>query len=360
MRWTLQTFASQGRLMFGAIAPLSIFMAAGLLELAGTRWARSAARTMSVGLAAVAAVVPLAYIAPRYAPPPAVPEADLQSNLRPVQVQFGGDLELMGYTAEDDPRRPGQNQKVTLYWRALKPMERDYALALHLLGRGAAEIGKIDTWPGGGNAATSFWAPGQILADTYSLPLADDASVPTLTRLVVTVWDGAPENQLAATDPNGNSLAALTLNLGRAVPAQSPQFAPAIAEGSTFEHGIALLGLDAAAGSAADVTLYWRTSGPIPGDYTLFIHLLDANGVQIAQADAPPLNGDWPTSAWVPGFAFADRHEFGLPPVTPPGRYALRLGFYDPASGARLTALRADGSEWPSDAVVIPDVVTVK
>jgi len=103
------------------------------------------------------------------------------------------------------------------------------------------------------------------------------------------------------------------------------------------------------------VTLYWQTDRRIPDDYTVFLHLL-ANGTQLTQADAPPSGGDWPTSAWIPGQPFADVHQFELPPELPPGPYSLRLGFYDPATDARLMAFRQDGAEWPDDIVVIEDV----
>jgi hypothetical protein len=126
-----------------------------------------------------------------------------------------------------------------------------------------------------------------------------------------------------------------------------------IVEGSTFEHGIRPLGVDVEEGGV--VTLYWQTDGQVSGDYTVFLHLL-ANGIFLTQADAPPLGGDWPTSAWIPGQPFADAHQFELPPELPPGPYSLYLGFYDPASDARLTALRKDSAEWPDDIVVIEDV----
>jgi hypothetical protein len=38
----------------------------------------------------------------------------------------------------------------------------------------------------------------------------------------------------------------------------------------------------------------------------------------------------------------------------------VQLGFYDPATAARLAAYRADGAEWPDDIVVIQNVVEIK
>jgi 4-amino-4-deoxy-L-arabinose transferase-like glycosyltransferase len=365
VRWTLQTFASQGRLMFGAIAPLSIFMAAGLLSpFARFRSQRvfslepwASALVIST-LLFIAALIPITDIAPRYAPPPQLAEADLPSDLRPVRAVLGEGMELIGYASDDAPRRPGEEQKVTLYWRALTPMTRDYELALQLFGRGVELVGTIDSWPGGGNAPTTQWKPGTIFADTYYLPVSEQAAVPTTLRLSLGAWDGAPENRLPVTLSDGRLAASVEFRVGRAVPARSPRFVPALVEGSTFEHGIALLGVDA--GENGALTLYWKTEHPVPADYTVFLHLVDASGATITQADGPPVEGYWPASAWTPGLAFADQRKFDAPPQTPPGRYAVRLGFYDPASGARLLAFRANGTRWQDDVVVINDLIEVK
>jgi hypothetical protein len=52
LRWTMMTLASQGRLMFGAIAPLSIFMAAGWLAFVPSTWARRLGAGLALVLAA--------------------------------------------------------------------------------------------------------------------------------------------------------------------------------------------------------------------------------------------------------------------------------------------------------------------
>ncbi len=360
-RWTMQTFASQGRLMFGAIAPLAIFMAAGLIAPFKSRWTERWNLVFGGILALIAAVIPVVYIAPRYDPPSTMSEADLPDDLRPVHAMFDGSIELIGYTADDQPRLPGESQKVTLYWRAVKPMAVDHKLALHLLGRDTAEVGKIDTWPGGGNAPTSQWKPGAIFADTYFIPIDRKAMVPSLLRLNLAFWDDDPENTLLVLNPKGEQLRSVLLTVGRAASEKSPEFTSPVTEGATFEYGISLLGLAASTDGALYLELYWRTEQPIGADYTVFLHLVDAQGIQVVPpADAPPLNGDWPTSAWIPGQAFADVRLIPLPPNLHTGRYTLQLGLYDPVSGARVAAFRADGAQWPQDMVVIPDVIEIK
>jgi len=366
VNWTLQTLASQGRLLFGAIAPLSIFMALGLATLCGMlapwRSARLRARVTggAVGaLAVVALVVPVAYIAPHYVPPRVLAAGDLPKDMHEAHITFDGKIELVGYTSNNAPRRPGERQPVTLYWRALQPMTDDYVVALHLLGRGAQEVGKIDTWPGGGLAPTSQWPPGALLADTYSLPISPTATAPSQLRLDLAFWHGQADNKLPMTGADGARLdKSLGLVVGRLVPAEPPEFKPAVSEGTRFEYGISLLGMDT--GEAGRLTLYWKTDQVIPGNYTVFVHVLDASGTQVGQADGPPLNGDWPTSAWVPGVAFADVRQVAEAAKLAPGRYTLRLGWYEPESGARVAAFRADGAEWPDDMVVLEDALEIK
>jgi hypothetical protein len=366
INWTMQTFASQGRLAFGAIAPLSIFMALGLAGLGElvtlgrrARWRSWGAGVGMSLLALVALVVPVAYIAPHYMPPRVLTESDLPKDLHETHVAFDAKIELVGYTSDDALRRPGESQRVTLYWRALQPMAADYVVALHLIGRGLEEVGKIDTWPGGGNAPTSQWPAGGLLADTYWLPISTTATAPSQLKLDLAFWLGQADNKLPMTAAGNEQLdKSLALDVGRLVPAQSAHFKPAFVEGSRFEYGISLLGMDI--GEAGQVTLYWKTDQVIPGNYTVFLYVLDAAGTQVTQADGPPLNNDWPTSAWVPGQAFADSRHMAESAKLAPGRYTVRLGLYEPVSGARVAAFRADGSEWPDDMVVFKDVMEIK
>ena len=165
---------------------------------------------------------------------------------------------------------------------------------------------------------------------------------------------------LARTALDGSPLPSVTLAVGRAVPAQALAAEPEHKTSSTFEHGIKLAGYDISADGALYLTLYWRLEEEqrVSGDYTVFIHVVDAQGIPIMEpVDGPPVDGNWPTSAWEPGHLVADTHLLALPPKLHAGRYDVRLGFYDPATGARLSAWQADGVQWPDDAVVLEGVV---
>lgn len=354
VRWTMQTPASQGRLMFGAIAPLSIGMAAALLAPFAPRPARVAAASLGTLLFAVALYIPPVDIAPRYRPPQPIPESQLPADLRPVRAQLGDGLELIGYTADDAALRPGDAARVTLYWRASQRMMTDDSAALVLFGRGDESVGQIDTWPGGGLLPMSQMQPGAVYPDTYQVPISEFAATPTLLRLRVGLWRSNPDNRLPILLPDGAQTDTLTLKVGRLSAAPSPPPAPERADGSTFEYGIELLGYTSRM-DAGDLTLTlnWRTRERVPADYTLFVHLVDGAGATLDQADGPPLNGDWPTSAWLPGETFAEVRRLTLPASAAPGCCAVRLGWYDAATGFRLAAFRPDGEPWEDNAVML-------
>jgi len=364
VNWTMQTPASQGRLMYGAIAPLAIFLAAGILSAtrpllhsrAGHTWSNGLVVTLASGLALVAAVVPPAYIAPHYAPPTLITPAQLPADLRPVDVTVANKIQMMGYTVPITPVVPGLRQPVTFYWHVLGPISDDYALAIHMQGRGGSEVTHLDSWPGGGNGPTSQWVPGSIYADTYLLPINASAATPTQLSLAIYFWDDDPYTALPMSTASGQPLRSVQLAAGRLVDSRTVERHPKKLEGSTFDDGIELLGYEATTDSILHLKFYWRLNArePVPGNYTVFLHLTDAHGHMVADpADGPPLGGDWPTSAWVPGKTVVDTRAIPLPAQLAPGMYDLQLGFYDPASGARLAAYKPDGTPWPDSMVVI-------
>ncbi|MCI0476726.1 MAG: Gmad2 immunoglobulin-like domain-containing protein, partial [Anaerolineales bacterium] len=83
------------------------------------------------------------------------------------------------------------------------------------------------------------------------------------------------------------------------------------------------------------VILYWRALAQMNTSYTVFVHLLDAQGKVIAAGDAVPGNGDFPTTGWIEDEYITDAHTLSLENV-PPGTYQIEIGVYDPVTGARL------------------------
>lgn len=103
---------------------------------------------------------------------------------------------------------------------------------------------------------------------------------------------------------------------------------------ATFAGGMRLIGVDLPAGAALapgdrlPLTLYWQTDRAISEHYTLFLHLADMEDNLLFQFDGVPDGGRHPTTQWLPGLPFADRHRLTATTVTTDTLATLSLGFY--------------------------------
>jgi hypothetical protein len=123
---------------------------------------------------------------------------------------------------------------------------------------------------------------------------------------------------------------------------------------------IALLGYDLdppepGPGSTLHLTLYWQAQAEMEQDYTVFVHLLDAEGRLVAQHDGQPGEGSLPTSSWVEGEVIADEHPLDLDPDLMPGSYRLEVGLYLWPTMERLPVLDGAG-QVQGDKVVLGEV----
>jgi len=91
--------------------------------------------------------------------------------------------------------------------------------------------------------------------------------------------------------------------------------------------------------------LDWIASGPVDG--RIFVHVLDANGELVAQADGPALGGMVPPWIWQPGDRIHDVRTISTPGDPP---HTVAVGLFN-ASG-RFPAY-VEGARSPDDAATI-------
>ena len=98
-----------------------------------------------------------------------------------------------------------------------------------------------------------------------------------------------------------------------------------------------------AAGEPFRLELVWRAVGAPRADYKVFVHLLDADGRIVTQADRPLRGPAGTATNWRQGEAVRDAYDLLLPATASPGSYSIALGLYEAKSGERL-AISAGGS----------------
>lgn len=109
--------------------------------------------------------------------------------------------------------------------------------------------------------------------------------------------------------------------------------------------GYEITGSSSHPGEAVDIDLYWEVTSRPPGDYLLFVHLIDDLGLMVTQRDTHPGLGKFPSSQWEVGDRFVESIRLYIPETAyAPAEASLSVGFYAPAEGYRLAVVSADGS----------------
>jgi len=350
IRWTTTTQASQGRLMFPAISAIAVLLALGWSQWVPRRYQKWLLGIVSGLMFVLAAVAPFRYIAPAYAKPTLLSEAQLQppnhSTTQP-DVTFGGKARLLGYEAGDEETRPGESVGVTLYWQSLAEMNKDYTVFVHLLDENDLVIAQRDTYPGLGTYPTSLWRVGDAFADRYVLTLPPTVFAPCTGRFEVGLYDFSSGERLVATGPDGQPLGDNVRFHQITVLPREDSAVPNPVD-FDFEGRIALAGYDldrrtTRPGETIHLTLYWQALAEMEQDYTVFTHVLGEEDRLWAQMDSQPQGGAAPTSSWQVGQVVEDHYDLVIKPDTPPDVYDIEVGLYLAATGRRLGVLDKGG-----------------
>lgn len=377
VRWTLMTYASQGRLMFPAMTGLALLLMLGLMEVWNAvifylglilpplsrltmKITDGLALVLPIPLIMVAGIIPLRYIHPVYVPPPQIPVIDQAEIPNAGYRAYDNKVALLGYELDHQMLDVGEKLQLTLYWKCLGQFDHNYSIYVHVLDAQGKILGQQDTYPGGGSISTQALQPGMMLLDRIEVPVDRKSAEGPRAQIQVGFYDMATQVRLPVTDAAGRRIDGLPLTyikVGHSTaPAQLPAGATALQ--ANFSHMIQLEGyrLETSTlvpGKPVHLSLYWQGLQIPDKDYTLFVHLVDENGRQIGQNDHQPQGGEFPTSFWEPGEWISD--EFDLVPDAgaTAGQYHLEMGWYELASGRRLDRLDALGK--PVDTqIVIP------
>ncbi|OQY20970.1 MAG: hypothetical protein B6I34_07980 [Anaerolineaceae bacterium 4572_32.1] len=117
-------------------------------------------------------------------------------------VNFGDQMLLLDYDIPRKELRPGDLFEMTLNWQGLADMDEDYTIFVHLLGPDGLSHGQVDLWPHDGTYPTGEWPVGEVIADTYRVPLDADAP-PGAYRVEVGVYLLRTMSRLAVLNAGG-------------------------------------------------------------------------------------------------------------------------------------------------------------
>ncbi|NIV40732.1 MAG: hypothetical protein GWN58_68445 [Anaerolineae bacterium] len=120
----------------------------------------------------------------------ALPNGTVQATDQ-VNANLEDSVELLAHTTNQATYQPGDTVSVTLYWRALRQLDRDLKAFVHLTDADLTrQPAQHDGDPNGGFTPTTRWLPGEVVPDTHHLSLPANLE-PGRYRL----WGGMYEHE---------------------------------------------------------------------------------------------------------------------------------------------------------------------
>ncbi|MBI4301869.1 MAG: glycosyltransferase family 39 protein [Chloroflexi bacterium] len=256
----------------------------------------------------------------------------------PLEVNFGNQIQLLGYSLEGgdqlQPAQPGDVLQLTLYWRALAPLIRNYAVFTHLIDQNQYVLGQHDGEPVGWTRPTTTWQPGEVVADRHGISVSY-GTPPGEYRIELGLYELNGQRLLIYGTGDDRILLRTGVKVEKGPLMALDIITPQNSANLTFDQvrlvgfDLTRLGSDAPTtsfvqGDLALLTLYWYAREQPGADYIVNLKLRSGSGSPALLKANPPAEGNYPTRRWDKGEVVRDLHLLVL--NTPPGRYDLLLG----------------------------------
>jgi 4-amino-4-deoxy-L-arabinose transferase-like glycosyltransferase len=268
--------------------------------------------------------------------------------LRPLDVNFGGELRLTGYTMEEPAVGSGETLYTTLAWQAIRQPTHDYQLYLHLEDAQGHQWSVRDELLVNGPPfePTSTWKADQRVVWGYGVRVPTGTPPGEYTLKLGLYEKSHSTRRLLPMDAQGHptgveySLTTVHIMPPRRDPAWlRPAEIPSDPPRQLQVQGLELVGygldrrtLDA--GRDLSIRLFWRAQQPLKADYQLRLRLPGAASDLIV-----PLGGaTYPTHLWAPDYVITGWYDLHTDATAASGEYPITLNLLDP-NGQPLLAM---------------------
>jgi uncharacterized membrane protein len=295
-----------------------------------------------------------------YRIPPGTVFFDKPQIQHPASANYGGQVELLGYNGPSATMAADNGPQLTLYWRALADLTKDYQVALRVRDADGHLLGTLDARPATYNYPTTRWKNGDILFGTFNVAL-EPGTPPGNYRLEVTMYSvDLPEGLDvldASANPAGKVFSLTGFQISRAaIPPSIDKLNLKHPLHFTFTNTLEMLGFDqdrehAEPGEPINLTVYWRALSTMTDDLQVRFEVSrGTNGPNDFAGDpAVSLAPAYPSSVWKQGEIVRAQYTFYIPVDVPAGEHAFRLSVVDRnnrrvSAPVALMALRVDPS----------------
>ncbi len=259
----------------------------------------------------------------------------------PLEVNFAGEMTLLGYNLRPATVEAGESFRLDLYWRAQRKLVAEYSAYARLKDAQSSLWSPKDSRRPGGYRdypATTTWPLDEYAQDSYQIQVLP-GTPPGQYDLVVGAFSKATLEELDVLDEQGVAVGP-SRPIGKLTVVR-PRKPPYIEEleiqypiPSSFGGELKLIGYDidrlaVQAGEGVHLTLFWRGLKEMSHSYAVLLQLIDETRGIVADETFPVASNVYPTTQWQAGEVVRSQHYFPVPGTASTGRHRLQLAVID-------------------------------
>jgi hypothetical protein len=122
---------------------------------------------------------------------------------RASDLALGDAAQLISVEMSRKSVEPGNDLPVTLWWRALAPVDISYTVFVHVIDEEGTGAGQADHLPCGGMCPTTSWRRGDLVGERFEIPI-DDTAQEGHYQVIAGMYDLDTGLRLTALDAAGN------------------------------------------------------------------------------------------------------------------------------------------------------------
>ena len=271
-------------------------------------------------------------------------------------VNFGHQVNLLGYDLSQNEAASGEVFRLTLYWQARQPLTTDYSALAQLVDTdNNLYAGQDNLHPG--SLQTTLWQPWGFVQDPHAIPVPP-GTPPGDYFLVTGLYDSNSGVRLPVMEGGASGW---TDVVAIPVSVTKPNTVPAIDElgiewpaqtglENCYGSQICLLGATPERDTIPRndflrITLFWEAITTPTIDYQINLYLLASDGTRVIQQTTRPSHNHYPTTIWSAGERVRDNQALWIPADFPVGEYRLQTQLLD-EMGQPVGELFELGSMW--------------
>jgi hypothetical protein len=259
----------------------------------------------------------------------------------PLEVNFGGEMMLLGYDLHPSTVESGKTFRLDLYWKAQRKLAVEYSAYARLKDAQSNLWSPKDSGRPGGYRdypLTTTWPLDAYAQDSYQI-LVLPGTPPGEYDLVIGAFSKATLEELDVLDEQGVSVDT-SLAVGKLTVVR-PRKPPSVVEleiqhpvAIEFREELELLGYNmdhpaVQAGEGVHLTLFWRSLKEMDQPYAVRLLLVDEGGGVVARETFPIASEAYPTTQWQAGEVVRSQHYLLVPAEASAGRCRLQLTVID-------------------------------